>query len=163
MHTSASNPLSSALRSLRPVLGYLVFFSLVSNVFALAIPLYSLQVLDRVIASGSMETLFWLTVITLAIMAMVTIIQIARSAVMERVNRRLEHEFQDSLVKRTISLSANTTNGMQPGTQMLRDFQTVKSFLTGTFAMVLLDAPWSALYFLAVMMIHPLIGIVTLA
>jgi PrtD family type I secretion system ABC transporter len=161
MHVSPSNPLSAVLTSLRPVFAYLIFFSLVSNVFALAIPLYSLQVLDRVITSGSMETLFWLTVITLAVMAAVTVIQIARSAVMQRINVWLDHSLQDSLVKRTIRLSAE--NGTQPGTQMLRDFQTVKSFLTGNVAMVLLDAPWSALYFLAVMMIHPLIGVVTLA
>ena len=139
-----------------------MFFSLVSNVFMLAIPLYSLQVLDRVISSGSMETLFWLTVITLAVMGAVTIIQVARSAVMQRANLWLDHTLQDSLVKRTIGLSASAASGVQPGTQMLRDFQTVKSFLTGSFAMTLLDAPWSALYFIAVMMIHPLIGTVVL-
>src|SRR5579872_5632880 len=139
MNTSASNPLSAALRSLKPVFYYLLFFSGVSNVFTLAIPLYSLQVLDRVISSGSMETLFWLTVITLAVMAAVTIIQIARGAVMQRVNLWLDHTLQDSLVKRSIRLSANAANGTQPGTQMLRDFQTVKSFLTGSCAMVLLD------------------------
>jgi len=160
MYTSTYNPLSMALKSLRPVFWYLMIFSLVSNLFMLAIPLYSLQVLDRVIASGSMETLFWLTVITLAIMAAVTLIQIVRSAIMQRVNLWLDHELQDTLVKRTISLSAGTGGG---GIQMLRDFQTVKSFLTGNFAIILLDAPWAALYFLAVTMIHPLIGLVTFA
>lgn len=163
MHTSNSNPLSAAFKSLRPVFAYVVFFSLVSNVFTLAIPLYSLQVLDRVITSGSMETLLWLTVITLAVMAAVTIIQIARSAVMQRVNLWLDHTLQDSLVKRSIRLSANAANGTQPGTQILRDFQTIKSFLTNNCTMVLLDAPWSVLYFLAVMLIHPLIGVVVLA
>lgn len=161
MHTSASNPLSAALLSLRPVAGYLMFFSLISNVFALAIPLYSLQVLDRVVTSGSMETLFWLTVITLAVMAAVTLIQVARSAVLQRLNIWLDHNLQDSLVHRTLRLSAGA-NGALPGTQLLRDFQTVKSFLTGNSAMVLLDAPWAALYFLAVMMIHPVIGWITL-
>src|SRR5207237_7263665 len=102
MHTSASNPLSAALVSLKPVFYYLMFFSAVSNVFALAIPLYSLQVLDRVITSGSMETLLWLTVITLAVMAAVTVIQMARSAVMQRLSLWLDNTLQDSLVKRTI-------------------------------------------------------------
>src|SRR4029079_2217557 len=68
---------------------------------------------------------------------------------------------QDGLVKRTILFSANAEQG-RPGTQMLRDFQTVKTFLTGNGATILLDAPWAALYFLAVMMIHPVIGVVTL-
>jgi PrtD family type I secretion system ABC transporter len=137
-----------------------MLFSLVGNVFALAIPLYSLQVLDRVINSGSMETLFWLTVITLAVMAAVTILQMARSAVMQRATLWMDKTLQDSLVKRTLCLSAATSGG--GNTQMLRDFQTLKGFLGGNATVTLLDAPWSALYFLAVMMIHPLIGTVTL-
>jgi PrtD family type I secretion system ABC transporter len=163
MRDSSSSPLPTAFSSLKPVFFYLMFFSFVSNIFMLAIPLYSLQVLDRVITSGSMETLFWLTAITLAIMAAATIIQVARSGVMQRVNLWLDQVMQDSLVKRTIQLSAVAANGAQPCSQMMRDFNTVKSFLTGSFAMVLLDAPWSAFYFLAVMIIHPLIGAVTFA
>src|SRR3954469_3786422 len=107
MNLPNSNPLSAAFQSLRPVFGYLMFFSLVSNIFALAIPLYSLQVLDRVISSGSMETLFWLTAITLSIMAVSIVIQAARSSVMQRANLWLDNALQDLLVKRTIQVSAN--------------------------------------------------------
>src|SRR5258708_36824961 len=110
MHTSTSNPLSVALTSLKPVFVYLILFSLVSNVFALAIPLYSLQVLDRVIASGSMETLFWLTVITLAVMAAVTVIQVARGPVLQRVNLWLARPFPDFFAQRALRLSAAPVN-----------------------------------------------------
>lgn len=161
MQSSASNPLSFATASLKPVFYYLLFFSAISNVFMLAIPIYSLQVLDRVLPSGSTDTLFWLTAITLAVMAAITIIQMARGAVMQRVNLWLDKTLQDSLVKRTICLSAAMQDS--GSTQMMRDFQTVKSFLTGNYTVMLLDAPWSVLYFLAVVMIHPLIGAVTLA
>lgn len=38
-------------------------FSAVANLLLLAVPLYSFQVLDRVLSSGHLDTLIWLTVI----------------------------------------------------------------------------------------------------
>jgi len=47
-----------------PILG----FSLVCNVLLLVSPLYMLQVYDRILTSGSRDTLIWITVIAVFLM-----------------------------------------------------------------------------------------------
>ena len=67
-HGQAS-PLDRALRELRPGFAMLVLFSCGINLLILASPLYMWQIYDRVLASGRVETLVFLTLITAAALA----------------------------------------------------------------------------------------------
>lgn len=46
---------------------------------------------------------------------------------------------------------------------MLRDFQTLKTFLTSMGINTLFDAPWSIVYIIVLFFIHPYIGFITIA
>ena len=46
---------------------------------------------------------------------------------------------------------------------MLRDFQTLKTFLTSTGINTVFDAPWSIVYIIVLFFIHPYIGFITIA
>ena len=59
--------------------GLLIGFSLFINLLVLSIPLYMLQVYNRVISSYSIDTLFLLTVIVLAALLTMSLIDIARA------------------------------------------------------------------------------------
>ncbi len=59
--------------------GLLIGFSLFINLLVLAIPLYMLQVYNRVISSYSTDTLLLLTIIVLAALFTMSIIDIARA------------------------------------------------------------------------------------
>ena len=63
---AAADPIRGAWRDSFPGLAAIGVFSMFINVLRLATPLYVLQILDRVVASRSLETLFMLTAITLA-------------------------------------------------------------------------------------------------
>ena len=52
------------LKEIRPVLTIVFGFSFVVNLLNLLTPLYSLQVLDRVLGTQSKETLFFLSLIS---------------------------------------------------------------------------------------------------
>ena len=65
-------------------------FSLCTNVLALALPLYMLQVYDRVLASRSEETLIMLTVITGLLLLAMTALEVVRSRVLIAVGVSLE-------------------------------------------------------------------------
>ncbi|CAF1539875.1 unnamed protein product, partial [Rotaria sordida] len=60
------------------------------------------------------------------------------------------------------SISASATRTNTAASQLLRDFQTVKTFLTSTGINTLFDAPWSIIYIVVIFLIHPYIGILTL-
>ena len=45
----------------------------------------------------------------------------------------------------------------------LRDFDTLRSTMSGPGALALFDAPWTPIYILVCFMVHPLIGLLALA
>ncbi len=62
-------PLSLQVRTrLKPYFVALAGFSLASNLLLLVSPLYMLQVYDRVLGSGSTDTLIWLTALALSLL-----------------------------------------------------------------------------------------------
>ena len=61
-----TSSLERALRELRPGFAMLVLFSCGINVLILSSPLYMWQIYDRVPASGRVETMVFLTLITAA-------------------------------------------------------------------------------------------------
>src|SRR5436190_22421224 len=61
IHGKPGNSLEAAIAACGPVFLTLLGFSFIYNLLMLVLPLYSLQVLDRVLSSHSLETLFFLT------------------------------------------------------------------------------------------------------
>ena len=55
------------------------------------------------------------------------------------------------------SISASATKVNPASSQILRDFQTLKTFLTSTGINTLFDAPWTIVYIVVVFLIHPYI------
>lgn len=60
-------------------------FSLVLNLLLLTMPLYLLQVYDRVLPSASMETLVYLSLIAIASLCFLGLMEIIRSLYAQRV------------------------------------------------------------------------------
>ena len=63
MAQKEANPLKAALKEFRSGLPVLAAFSFAMNVLILVSPIYMMQMYDRVLASGRIETLVMLTVI----------------------------------------------------------------------------------------------------
>ena len=59
-------------------------FSLLVNLLQLTTSLYMLQVYDRVLASRSVETLLYLTLITVAALLLLALLDAARSSTLQR-------------------------------------------------------------------------------
>lgn len=154
------NPLTLALEQCRSAFWIVFWFAFVINLLMLITPLYSLQVLDRVIGSGNLETLLALSVIIGFIYFIYGLLQIARSFTLIKVGEWLDNNVAPVVFGHAVSSSATKANA--GASQMLRDFQTVKTFLTSTGINTLFDAPWSIIYIFVIFMIHPYIGIITL-
>jgi ATP-binding cassette subfamily B protein len=154
------NMIEEALRTSFPVFVHMFAFSLFINLLLLLVPLYSMQVLDRVISTGSMATLFWLSVIMLVAFFASAALQALRSFTLIRAGEWMEAHLGQRLL--SLSLSGATLVGLR-GTQNLRDFATVKGFLTGGGLLALFDAPWSIIFLLVIFVIHFSLGFIALA
>jgi len=76
-----------------PIMG----FSLVSNLLLLVSPLYMLQVYDRILTSGSQDTLIWMTVIAVFLMGIYAAAEIGRRRICALAAERLEEELSERI------------------------------------------------------------------
>lgn len=152
-------PLETAIGALRRVGLYVLLFSLAINLLTLMLPIYSLQVFDRVFTTRNVDTLVGLTVLAIGAMAFFGLIYSVRTAVIAKTIEWLETHISYDVLSRAVH-AASIYPGVTAG-QQLREINTIKSFIaTGT--PLLMDAPWAILFVLVIYMIHPVLGTLAL-
>jgi len=130
-------------------------FSLAINLLYLAGPLYMLQVYDRVISSASEVTLVMLTIaLLLAFMALAGL-DAVRARVLTRASIRLDQNIAARVMTAIIDRSA-TSGGAR--SQLLRDFDTFRQFITGMGIHAIFDLPWAPIYIGVIFVLHPALG-----
>lgn len=152
--------LTEARDRIRGVMKYVLLFSFVINILMLALPIYTLQILDRVLSSGSVETLFMLTMLIVGIFVCMTLFMALRSMILNQAGQWLDENLAPQIITTSITRSAATMD--YTGSQNSRDLNVIKSFLTGGGIVALADAPWSPIYFLIMFLISPYVGMVAL-
>ena len=133
-------------------------FSLFSNLAMLIAPLYMMQIYDRVLSSGSKETLIALTALAIALLSINALIEVARSRLLVRIGAKLDDKLSAGLF--TSGFKARIEGNDRSSSEPLRDLEAVRSFLTGSGIIAVFDAPWTPLYLAVVFALHPLLGIV---
>ena len=88
---------SNIFRILSGPFKWLAFFSVATNVLLLAMPIHLLQVYDRVLTSGSLETLLFLTLIVVAALVIFGICEALRGILAQRLSARFATETADDL------------------------------------------------------------------
>jgi PrtD family type I secretion system ABC transporter len=151
--TNGQNLLQQHLLKVKKALLVVFGFSFCVNLLGLITPLYSLQILDRVLGSGNLDTLLMLSLIMGLIHFVIGLLQIARSFTLIKIGVWLDSNISHLLFRRVVAHAAvSKTMG---GGQILRDFQVVKMFLTSVGINTIFDAPWTVAYLIALYLIHP--------
>lgn len=134
-------------------------FSVFVNLLMLTGPLFMLQVYDRVLGSGSEETLLALVILMVFLYAMMGFLDYARGRVMARVASRLRATLDKrvfSAVMKRSALVSDTTPGAKPGS--LRDLESVQRLVGAPVLMALFDIPWTPIFLAGIFIFHPLLG-----
>ncbi|MGY4506369.1 ABC-type protease/lipase transport system fused ATPase/permease subunit [Bradyrhizobium sp. GM24.11] len=103
-------------------------FSLAINLLYLAGLLYMMQVYDRVISSASQITLLMLTMALLLGYAALAGLDAVRARILTRAGVRLDHQMAPRVMTAVID---RTARGGSTRSQLLRDFDTFRQFITG--------------------------------
>ena len=135
-------------------------FSLAINLLMLAVPIYMLQLFDRVLSSRSTETLVLLTVIVIAALAVFALLEAIRGHVMTELGTWLDRQLGPPILSGSVTL--NLRGPGEPSVQGLRDLGTFRTFLTGPAMFPILDAPWMPIFVAIIFLLHPLLGWVSL-
>jgi ATP-binding cassette, subfamily C, bacterial len=131
------------------LVGLLTF---ILNLLALILPVYMLQVYDRVLQSSSLPTLFYLTLIAIGGLAVLGVVEGVRQVAVQRVSARLEVDVGERLV--TSSLRA----GSSDAPRLLGELAQARAFLGSPVFTALLDMPFAPIFLIIVFLIHPALG-----
>ena len=133
-------------------------FSIFINIAKLAVPLFVLQILDRVISSRSMVTLVMLASITICVAAAGLLLDVVRQRMFLRWGAWIERQLGSSLFR--AGVVGETRGRAATPSKSLKDLATLRSFVSSTAITAWLDVIWAPFFVLVVAVIHPYLGIV---
>jgi len=149
--------LRDAIRQLRARVPLLFAFSFFINLLILSVPVYMMQIFDRALSSGRVETLVLLTFVAgLAALAF-GLLDTARGRFVARASGWLERKLAPELIGASFK---DALNAKGTGAQSLRDLSTVRGFVSGNGFLTLLDAPWVPVFLVVIWLMHPMLGLV---
>jgi ATP-binding cassette subfamily C protein len=136
---------------------YAVLLSACINLLQLTVPLYMLQVHDRVLNSQSQDTLVMLTVLAVGAVIVFGVLEFIRALSFQAMGSALVRRL--NLPVLTAAVQASVDQGLPKATQSLRDLTELRNFLTSSAVSAPLDAAWSPIFLGALFLIHPVFGI----
>jgi PrtD family type I secretion system ABC transporter len=134
-------------------------FSLAINLLYLAGPLYMLQVYDRAVPSTSQVTLVMLTLALMLAYLTMAGIDTARSRVLTRASVHLDRKIASRIMTAIVDRPGGSAGARS---QLLRDFDSFRQFISGTGIHALFDLPWAPIYVAVIFMLHWVLGVFAL-
>ncbi|WP_051881592.1 type I secretion system permease/ATPase [Parvularcula oceani] len=149
-----------AARRLRNHLWAAAGFSVVVNLLFLVSPLYMLQVYDRVLASRSIETLILLSLIAVFLLLLYIAAEGGRKRVLARAGQILGESLDGMTLRRGLAAAGTPSARTVAAVGNLSRVQGL--LLQGTLS-PLFDIPFVPLFILVLFVIHPVLGLISLA
>lgn len=135
-------------------------FSFFLNLLYLVTPLYMMQVYDRVLASGSRPTLFYLTLIAIFALVVFGALEGLRTSTLARAGQWFNERLSGPALRS--SVEATTASG-QVRTEALRDVAQIQGFVGGSTINPFFDAPWTPIFVAVIWLLHPWLGMLAIA
>jgi PrtD family type I secretion system ABC transporter len=151
-------PMAEAIAKCSGFFASASLFSALINLLYLAPTLYMMQVYDRVVPTGGVLTLLWLTVIIALAVGTLTTLDNIRSRLMMRAALRLDLELSGSILDRLVARTMRSNEPTNTAAAM-REFDSLRQAMTGPATMAAFDVPWTPIYIIAAFAIHPVLGL----
>lgn len=135
----------------------LIVFSVVANALMLVAPIHMMQVYDRVLSSSSKETLFYITLIAAFLLAVFGASEAIRSKIAQRISAKFALMSSDPMFLALVSKSPSSNQSQK----VLRDFNTIRTFLSSRAMIGLFDLPFAPLFLLILFVLHYQVGLLT--
>jgi len=131
--------------------------SLFVNLLALGVPIFILQVYDRVVFHHGISTLYALLVGVLIALLFDLLLRQARSRMLQRVAFKIDVALGRSLYEKISNLPLRTLEGRPSGFwhTLFKDGEVVRNVFSGSTAVLLTDLPFAILFVLLIYVIAP--------
>ena len=156
MEARQPGPLQQAMAACRRAWVGVALFSACVNLLMLTVPMYMMQVYDRVLTTSNIDTLLALSAMVAVGLATFGLLDAVRNRILARVGAWFERELGSPILAGAIAEARRAGGGVSA--QGLRDLATVRGYFAGQGIMPLFDAPWAPFFLAIVFVIHPVLG-----
>ncbi|MAL76030.1 MAG: type I secretion system ATPase, partial [Rhodospirillaceae bacterium] len=156
--------LHRALRRAKGKLLEALFSSLFINVLALAVPIFMLQVYDRVVFYGGLTTLQGLVIGMAVAIGFDGLLRLGRSKLFQRIGLDIDIDVGRALFEKIMNLplrvlESRTTTSWQT---LFRDIDAVRGGVSGPSMGLLMDLPFAVVFLVAIFWLAPPLAMVVL-
>ncbi len=136
------------IRPLMPIFHEVMAMSFVINMLALAVPIFVMQVYNRVVYHAGISTLAGLVIGVALILVFDYILRQSRSRIMQTVALRADVEVGRKLYDRMMALPLQNLEAMPAAhwQSLFRDVDVVRNTLSGALAILMVDLPFVVLF-----------------
>lgn len=129
------------------------------NCFVLVVPLYSLNIYDRVITNFVHETLFMLTAGAVIALTFDFVFKNLRSFILEKVVERVGNDYDFKLMERFMNLDRNKIK-LSIGEQanIFRELQGIREFYAARLIPTVVDVPFVLFFLFIIYLIAPILS-----
>lgn len=150
-----------------PVYRDVVAAALLINVFALVMPLFSMNVYDRVVPNNAVDTLWMMALGVLLVIGMDFAVRLLRGHFIDLAGARIDVQLSASIMERVLGMRMEgKPASVGSFASNLRAFESVRDFIASATVSALIDFPFALIFILAILWISwplalvPLVGIV---
>lgn len=131
------------------------------NLFALAVPLFTLSVYDRVVPNSAFDTLFVFVAGMLIVIAMDIYFKNVRNKIIEHISEKLSFHFEENLLRRILLLQTHHDD-LQIGIKanLFKELHLVKDFFATKTVTQVIDLPFFFIGTTVIFCISPVLAIV---
>jgi len=150
----------SALLGQRHVYRDILWAAGLINVFALAMPMFTMNVYDRVVPNAAVETLWALSIGITLVLGADMLMRKLRSRFVDEASARIDVKISALLMERVLGMRLeNRPESVGSFAAGLRGFETVRDVITSTTVTALIDLPFALLFLAVIIVISPWLAI----
>ena len=151
----------------KPIFKDILASALLINIFAIAMPLYTMNVYDRVVPNFAVETLWVFSGGITLVLILDYIIRLMRGHFISLVSNRIDLKLSALIMERVLGMRmSERPASVGAFASNLRSFETVRDFIASATVTAMIDLPFAILFLLTLIWISwplvllPIIGII---
>lgn len=130
--------------------------ALVVNLFALAIPMFSMTVYDRVVPNHAVETLWVLAIGAILVLGFDFMLRTLRAYIVDTAGKRIDVQLSARIMERVLGLRMDARPASVGSfAANLRAFEGVRDFIASATVTTLIDLPFVLLFLVVMVWISP--------
>ena len=139
------------------------FLSVFINIFALALPLFTMNVYNRIVPNFATDTLFVLGGGVLIIFLFEIILKSARVYILENTAKQVGAHLEEALLKRVLGIKIQYDNLLAGSkANLFRELSQIKEFFTSRTLVQILDLPFFLIAIVVIYLIDPIMSLIPL-